>query len=417
MKKDFKRKLSAATCALLSAAGSSYASEKFDSDLDINTSFLLYDEVDRVTTATTQVNVKKIVTEDDTASFSLAYDTITGATPTGEVPFGSVQTVTSPSGNTSTVSASTKPFLNVKDERTAISGSWQHQLTRLVGLSFALNKSTEGDYDSEGKQISVILDNEDKLTTWSLGVADTNDTISRSSRADGVAGVPLEMSNSALLQRQSQNETRKTQDLSIGLTQVLTSNTLMQLTLSKSESDGYHTDPYKLLSVVDGNGIQVASYYEKRPNSRSRDIFYGGLIHNMGGDVLRADFRYYTDDWGIVSNTFDLKYRWKSGNWFYEPRIRFYKQSAADFHKYYLNASDSLPDFASADSRLDAFKSNTLGFYTGFEVKNYVISARLEYMSQSGSSDNQSVPIKLKSYNLFNGVDAYIMQVNFRMYF
>lgn len=418
MKKDFKNKISAAACALLSVSSHSYAADQFDTNTQIDSSLMFYSEKDRVNTSSAQFNVNKTFTQDDVASLSLTYDSITGATPTGEIPYGSIQTVTSASGVTSTVNASTKPKLNISDARTAIAGSWQHQLTRLFSLSASLNASKESDYDSKDVFLNASLDSSDKLTTWSLSLAHNNDTIKRNSGVDGVAGVPLEMSDTRLLQRQSQQEKRSTQDKSLGLTQVLTANTLLQLSLSESDSSGYHSDPYKLISVVDSNGVQISSYYEKRPQSRKRNTFFAGLIHNtQSNNVMRLDYRFYRDDWGINSNTLDLKYRFNHHHSFFEPHLRLYQQTAADFHRYYLNTSDTVPDVASADARLDAFNSYTIGIGAGFTQHQYKFSGRLEYMSQSASSNNQNVPIKLRNYNLFYGVDAVIAQVNFSMTF
>ena len=51
-----------------------------------------------------------------------------------------------------------------------------------------------------------------------------------------------------------------------------------------------------------------------------------------------------------------------------EPHARYYSQSAADFYNLYLNSTDSLPEFTSADARLGKFNAATLGVKFGMEL-------------------------------------------------
>ena len=415
MKKDLKANLSVAVCALLSTVHNVQA-ETYDSDTELDNSIMYYSEKGRISVTAPQISLKKTLDEDNSINASLIYDTITGATPTGEVPYGSVQTVTSASGRTSTVSASTKPSINLTDHRTALNASWKHQLTRLFSFTAGLNHSSESDYLSNGVNLAAALDSEDKLTTLSLGLSSTQDDVSRNTKVDGVSGIPAALTDTRLLQRQANSEPRSTHDIVIGLTQVLSPKTLVQFSLSQSQSNGYLNDPYKLISVVDNNGIQVASYYESRPDNRQRKSLYTQLVHNMDDDVMRISFRLYDDDWNIQSSTLDLKYRINLKHFYFEPHLRLYHQSAASFHQYYLKASDTAPDFASADARLASFTSNTFGLSGGYDGKDYQISARLEMMAQQSSPDNQA-PGNLKNYDLFNGVNATIAQVNFTLFF
>ncbi len=405
-----------ATCSLLSITPSAQAG-MLDSDLNIENSIFFYNETNGVSVVAPQVKLNKTINEDNSLTASVILDSITGATATGEVPYGTVQTVTSASGNVSTRAASTKPSLKLKDNRTAISLSWNHQLSRLIALTGTVNDSTEGDYQSKGSSLTASLDSEDRFTTWSLARSFANDDISRSQRVDNVAGIPAELTDTLLLQRQSSSEKKHSTDTVFGLTQVLTSETLLQLSLTNATSDGYMSDPYKLISVVDNSGSQVTSYYEKRPSSRSRKIFYSQLIQNYDGNVLRLGYRHHSDDWGITSNTLDAKYKINMNAYFIESHFRYYQQSSANFHQYYLKDTDTVPDFASADSRLAAFTSNTIGVGFGFEHRNTKLSARLEYMRQQGDGINTNDPGKLKNYDLFNGIEAYMIQLNYSILF
>ncbi len=163
----------------------------------------------------------------------------------------------------------------------------------------------------------LARDFNDRNTTLSFGLALASDTI------DPVGGSPvplapmLEQGNSA---NKRGSESKDVTDFLLGVTQVLNRKTLVQLNYSLSNSDGYLTDPYKVLSVVDpvtGNlvpgpaGSGLYRYlYESRPDTREKQSLFGLIKRDIGGNVLEASYRYMTDDWGIDSHTIDVHFRW-----------------------------------------------------------------------------------------------------------
>ena len=74
-----------------------------------------------------------------------------------------------------------------------------------------------------------------------------------------------------------------------------------------------------------------------------------------------ADYRFYTDDWGVDSHTAQLDlYRYLSNkSWLLRLRYRYYTQSRAEF---YRDSYDSETPFVSNDDRLQAFDTRLLGF-------------------------------------------------------
>ena len=99
-------------------------------------------------------------------------------------------------------------------------------------------------------------------------------------------------------------------DFLIGVTHVLGRNTIGQLNYSLSIADGYLTDPYKLLSVVDratgepapGPGDLDLYLFESRPDSRTKHLLFALWKHSLGRDVVDLSYRYMTDDWKIDSH-------------------------------------------------------------------------------------------------------------------
>ena len=75
---------------------------------------------------------------------------------------------------------------------------------------------------------------------------------------------------------------------------------------------------------------------KKRPGDRQRISLTFKINHHLypSDDTLHASYRYYTDDWGIDSHTFDVDYRFNFDDTKYlEPRLRLYTQTKADFYQ------------------------------------------------------------------------------------
>ena len=108
-------------------------------------------------------------------------------------------------------------------------------------------------------------------------------------------------------------------------------------------------------------------------------------------NVVNVYYRYYWDSWGINSHTVDARYRHELGNTRYiQPHVRVYRQSAANFFTPYLQATSAdleadLPNYASADNRLDAMVSYTVGVKYGLSGSLGKFFARFEMMRQIGS--------------------------------
>jgi hypothetical protein len=197
----------------------------------------------------------------------------------------------------------------------------------------------------------------------------------------------------------------------LGITQVISRNTLMQLNYSMGMQDGYLTDPYKIVTVVDPvtglpdnsalinvNADALPYVYEKRPDSRQLNSLFLRTVHHLKRDVINFSYRYFWDDWGITSNTFDLKYRYEIGRGYLQPNIRYYMQDAADFYVHNLvqgtdvdSSGNVLRDNISSDYRLAKLTTTTLGLKYGYALgENSELSIRGELMSQS--IDDGDVP-------------------------
>jgi hypothetical protein len=418
--------LAAATCALLghSAPGAVEAQELMPWDID--TSMLIYSESDnRVRDVSLNLWARKEMREEKFLGLTLAIDSLTGASPSGAVPANVVQTFTSPSGNALYTVAPGAQALDTSflDTRTALSASWEMPVARLGLLSVGANLSDEYDYTSTGVNARYARDFNNRNTTLSFGLALANDTVSP------VGGSPIPFSpmlGVGDLRNKDGDQSKDVTDWLIGLSQVINRHTILQINYSLSQADGYLTDPYKLLSVVDpvtGNPVagppgsgRFAYLFESRPDARDKQSVYALLKRDFSGDVLELSYRYMTDDWDVDSHTIEARYRFNFGaSRYLQPHVRFYQQTAANFYSTVLFAGAPLPAYATADHRLGEFDGLTLGLKYGQATqRGSEWSARIEYYTQSGNASPGAAVGALGNLDLYPDLNALIAQFSYK---
>ena len=418
--------LAAATCALLGQAAPASVQAQELMPWDIDTSLLIYSESDgRVQDTSLNLRARKEMREEKFLDLTLAVDSLTGASPSGAMPAGVVQTFTNPSGNAQYAIAPGEQALDPSflDTRTAVTANWQMPVGRLSLLSVGASLSDEFDYTHTGINANLARDFNNRNTTLSFGVALANDSI------DPVGGSPVALAPMLGLGNSSNkrgDESKDVTDLLVGVTQVLNRHAIVQFNYSLSQSDGYLTDPYKVLSVVDpvsGNpvagppGSGLYRYlYESRPDTRDKQSVYALWKRDFDGDVLDLSYRYMTDDWGVDSQTLEARYRWTFGSGKYlQPHVRFYQQTAADFYRTVLFNGAPLPAYASADHRLGEFDGLTVGLkYGQATTRGGEWWARIEYYTQTGDAPPGSSVGALANFDLYPDLNALIAQFSYK---
>ena len=218
-------------------------------------------------------------------------------------------------------------------------------------------------------------------------------------------------------------------DVLIGVTQVINENFLLQVNYSYSDSSGYLTDPYKILSLVDPVTGDTLPYtpppgeegpsniflYENRPDSRTKNAFFVQGKYYLSGQVVDLSYRFMSDDWDITSHTIDARYRFPIGQRSYlEPHFRYYTQSEADFYQASLNSGVPLPVYASADYRLGEFSAITAGFKYGWKTQSgQDFNLRLEYYTQDGDVPKDQVIGNQANRDLYPGLNAIIFSFGY----
>jgi hypothetical protein len=408
--------LASATCGLLAA--SVEASEDYGWEVD--SAVLIYREKDRVDAVEPMVNATKTFDDGSKLSIMGVYDSLTGASPNGATISDAPQTFTRPSGNGSYVTPAGEVPLDdtFKDSRDAFSIQYEYPLNRVTRISGGIAWSDEYDYNSSAINVSLARDFNQKNTTVSVGLAYASDTI------EPEGGIPIPFASMTPAgeeaPRQGDDDDKTVTDFMLGITQVINAKTLMQLNYGYSNSDGYLTDPFKIVSVVDGSNGETLDYlFENRPETRETHNIYWKTKYQLdNGDVISTSYRYLWDDWEITSHTVDFRYRWFiAGRHYIEPHLRYYTQEEADFYQHSLVDGQPLPSDVSADSRLGSFSAITYGAKYGFRISPIQeISLRLEFYEQNGDTVGTPIGIQ-KNYDLFPDLEATIVQLGYSISF
>jgi len=290
LKKPISGSLAAATCGLLGALPPAPVVAQEAPDWEIDTSLLYYGEDNgRVKDGSLMVSARRAFDEDRSLSLNLTVDSLTGSTPNGAVPANTVQTFTGPSGGDSySIAPGEIPLDNTfLDTRVALSANWQQSLGEAMRWNVGLSSSDEYDYLHLGVNARLERDFNLRNTTVFVGAAYAQDDI------NPVGGTPVGLA--PMFGEDDENEddddegrneklSKDVMDVLIGVTQVLSRRSLLEVAYSYGKSDGYLTDPYKILSVVDpvtgfpvpglADEVPYLYLYEKRPDSRAKQSLF-----------------------------------------------------------------------------------------------------------------------------------------------
>jgi len=436
--------LMAATCSLLTsplhAQTEIEASSDPEQSLKVDAGLLYYKEsLGRIQSYDAIVDLKKDFGDEQILSARGAYDSLSGGSPNGAVPSHTAQTFATPSGTSMQASTGSGPVTyttasgrvvaqlskvtlytvapgqlpvdpGFHDQRVAGDLAWSQPVGIDNHLAFGAHLSHEEDFLSAAGNLSFSHDFNRKNTTLGLAVSSEFDKV------NPIGGVPVAGSDYTLLQKTG-NRSKQVFGAQLGVTQVLARNWITQLNLSYDKAQGYLTDPYKILSLIDANGTVTGYRYEQRPEDRTRKSLYWGNKIALGDTVLDLSYRHGVDSWGIRSDTVEGRYRFNFGNpdFYFEPHLRYYKQSRADFYDLYLDASSALPGLMSADPRLAAFRGVTVGLKVGLVLADeQELTFRLEGYQQDPSVRSSTLA-GLSGLDLNPGLRSILFQVNWRI--
>jgi len=403
------RALASASCLLLANASPALASEPWD----VEAALLLFTEFEKISGTEAVLSGRTQVSPDAGLTLGTVIDVLVGASPNGATPSNVEQTFTTPSGFDSyQIAAGDEPLdPTFQDNRLELSAAWDQRYSRKTDAVFGAKVSMEFDYMSVGADTRWnIASSAD--TSWSLAAAFTHD------RVHPVGGIPVPLASMqpALTPqpRQSAAESKNVFDVLLGVSQVFGARTIAQFNYSQTVGDGYHTDPYKIVSVVAADSGSTLDYvYEQRPDMRTVHALFARLKHRFDYGMLDVGARYTEDDWGVASHTVDLRWRkMRADNAFWEPHLRWYSQSAADFFRHSVTPDETVSGDLSADRRLADFDAVRLGLtYGRNDSDGEAFSVSFSYYQQFGDgSPNDAVGVQ-RGLDMFPQTSAILVQL------
>jgi hypothetical protein len=205
----------------------------------------------------------------------------------------------------------------------------------VVSLSAAV--SNERDYHSRAAGIEVKRDFDQRNTTVTFGYGRASDRVH--SALDPELDAP-----------------RKTDQLLLGVTQVLSPVSLVESSLAWSDGRGWYDDPYKFtLTFFPGDALPLL-VPDSRPDHRRSLAWLTRYRRHFpaSAGTLQAEYRYFRDDWGVRAHTLEVGWEQQWGErWSLRPALRYYTQGAADFYSPVVTLPQ--PTALSSDQRLAAF--------------------------------------------------------------
>ena len=423
-----RARLRAAACVLLAVGAPTLAHAQAqviagDPQWRFDATGLIYSEKARTTIVEPVASIARLFAGGTQLSARFSLDAMTGASPSGAQASNKVQTVTSASGNTSTQSATDVPTKPFHDLRGALDLGWDQPIGSLLTLSSGGHVSRERDYSSLGGHAQAALDLDHHLVTLTFGGGVNHDQVSP---IGGIhrGGVPTSDPNLLL------PDTRRPKDVTdglVGISRVLTRRWMVSANGSRTHEQGYLTEPYKVLSLIDATGTPATTtdgvpieVTENRPATRNRNAVVGNSVYHLETDVLYASYRYYWDDWGVKSHTLDLKYHFDLPEHDYVlPHVRLYTQTQASFFHFALPLGEGLPTFASSDARLGPLHSLTLGVTYGFTLPDQPgdFTVRGEYIRQWGDGHPANAIGVQQQLDLFPSEDIFDLTAGYSVRF
>ena len=224
-------------------------------------------------------------------------------------------------------------------------------------------KSDESDYVANTMFASVSHDMFGDLTTIGFSYKKGANDVFRNVKIDGVK-----------VRDPAFAEEMESQSFSVSASQIITKNLLVSGQYEVVTDEGFLRSPYRSIRFLIGTENQ-GQIQEQYPNTRSSNagsvrakyfLPYRAAIDGM--------YRFYTDTWGVIGHTGELCYvhpldnPWGGGNWIFEGRVRYYRQTAADFYRDIFPRAD-FANFMARDKELSTYNAITAGVQATYEFK------------------------------------------------
>jgi hypothetical protein len=230
----------------------------------------------------------------------------------------------------------------------------------------SIGYSAENDYSALYASYAGEKDSEDGLRTILWGASYSDDDLT-----------PTD----ALTFGRVQHAERYSVSASLGITQVLNRNAVIQSGVSVTRHSGFLSDPYKQV------WIDREVLNDSRPDKRTMFAWTTKFRQFLQRSkaALTLDYRFFRDDWKITAHTLETAWRQPLGEgWEIAPSIRYYTQKSPGFYAPWFieRPGDGL---WSSDYRLATFGALSYRLNINFRQERWSLSAGAEYYNSDES--------------------------------
>ncbi|OAQ38889.1 hypothetical protein A5893_12680 [Pedobacter psychrophilus] len=305
-----------------------------------------------------------------------------------------VDTYTSASSANIEISATSGP--SYSDIRVYPSLSWDIA-NEQKGRSFGFDVSASGefDYTSFGGGLHYSKSSKNKNTDVDIKLKAFFDTWK--------VILPYELrpdNNSGPGYQQNDRAPRNSFSGSFSLSQIFTKNFQAMLMIEPAFQQGLLATRYQRVYFT--SNAELAEFL---PDNRLK-LPIGARLNYFLGDnlVFRSFFRYYSDNWGIKSETAELETSIKLNPFSsISPFYRYYQQTSADYFAAYGQHKIN-EEFYTSDYDLSKFHSNFYGAGIRFAPPTGVL----------GINKLKMIELRYGHYNRSNGLNSNIVSMNLR---
>ncbi len=217
-------------------------------------------------------------------------------------------------------------------------------------LSVGFTDSEESDFDSTTYNLAVSQDMFGDMTTLTLTYAYGDDTVRR-------VDDPTFFRDNVR------------QHYGVGLTQILTRNLITAVNFETITDEGFLNNPYRSVRYLDpGSAIGYSYEAELYPATRTTNaVGIRAKYYLPYRAAIEAQYRFFTDTWGIDANTVSLAYIHPWRDFIFTTKYRWHDQTGAHFFRDIFPRSEAT-NFRGRDKELSPLTSQTIKFAVAYEL-------------------------------------------------
>lgn len=275
-------------------------------------------------------------------------------------------------------------------------------------INIGYTTSQENDYEANSFRIDFSQDFFGDMSTLSMGFSQGNDDITQTD-------------NDSFAEKLERRHYR------VGLAQILTRNLIANINYESIIDEGYLQNPYRFILVNNGTAYDIEA--ERYPNTRNSDAISLKLSYHLSWPAaIKTRVGYFTDSWGIKSQSIELDYSQQLSNrWMVDLRIRQYQQDDADFYANAFDVDSALQTFVGRDKELSEYSSFSVGLGASYQwtfkqrIDKASVNIQLDYMMFDYDNFHEVTSDTTASFGLGNeplySFNAYALRLFFSLWY